>query len=97
MTEEENEMVFISGPLIGELDFEDHYSEAEESLKENGYSVMNPSLLPGELNEDKRARISLAMLAECDTIALLPGWQYSRSAIVELAEAIKQEKAIIVL
>ena len=93
----ENEMVFISGPLIGELDFEDHYSEAEESLKEQGYSVMNPSLLPGELDDSKRARISLAMLTECDTIALLPGWQHSRLAIVELAEAIKQNKNILAL
>ena len=78
----ENEIVFISGPLIGELDFEDHYSEAEESLKQQGYSVMNPSLIPGELVDSKRARISLAMLAECDAIALLPGgstadWQES--------------------
>ena len=93
----ENEMVFISGPFIGELDFEDHYSEAEESLREQGYGVMNPSLISRELDEDKRARISLAMLAERDIIALLPGWQHSRSAIVELAEAIRQEKAIIVL
>lgn len=93
----ENEMVFISGPLIGELDFEDHYSEAEESLKEQGYSVMNPSLLPGELDQEKRTRISLAMLAECHTIALLPGWQHSGLAIVELAEAIKQNKNILVL
>lgn len=90
-------MVFISGPLIGELDFEDHYSEAEESLKEQGYSVMNPSLLPGELDQEKRTRISLAMLAECDIIALLPGWQHSESAIVELAKAIKQNKNILVL
>lgn len=93
----ENEMVFISGPLIGELDFEDHYSEAEESLKENGYGVMNPSLLPGELDDDKRTRISLAMLDECDAIALLPGWQHSGLAIFELAKAIKQEKRILVL
>ena len=93
----ENEMVFISGPLIGELDFEDHYSEAEESLKEQGYSVMNPSLLPGELEQEKRTRISLAMLAECDIIALLPGWQHSHVALIELSEAIVRDQKILIL
>lgn len=78
--------VYIAGPMTGipELNFP-AFHRAASSLRESGYTVINPA----EINPDPNAkweacmREDIAQLVTCDAIALLPGWQKSRGASLE--------------
>jgi hypothetical protein len=80
--------VYVSGPMSGlpNLNFE-AFHRAAASLRASGYEVVNPA----ELTTDKAAawedclRVDLiAMLHRCNRIAMLPGWEHSRGAKLEL-------------
>lgn len=79
--------VYLSGPMSG---IEAHnfpaFHAAASRLRARGLSVINPA----EINTDADAtwheclRRDMAALALCDTLALLPGWQTSSGAHLEL-------------
>ena len=79
--------IYVSGPMTG---YEDHnfpaFHAASERFRETGWRVDNPAENFGGRTDLPRAvylRADLAMLARCDAIALLPGWQESRGATLE--------------
>lgn len=79
--------VYLSGPMSG---IEAHnfpaFQAAAARLRALGWSVVNPA----EINTDADAtwheclRRDMAALAMCDVLALLPGWQASDGAHLEL-------------
>lgn len=79
--------IYISGPMTGlpELNFPAFNGEASR-LRAAGYQVVNPA----ELNPDPATtwqqcmRRDLAELLTCDVLALLPGWQRSAGAHLEM-------------
>jgi hypothetical protein len=79
--------VYISGPMTGlpELNFPAFHAEAQR-LRGIGLEVVNPA----ELNQNPAAtwndcmRTDLKALLDCDTLALLPGWQKSSGAHLEM-------------
>lgn len=79
--------IYISGPMTGmpELNFPAFHAEAAR-LRAIGYDVVNPA----ELNPDPAMswhecmRRDLAALLNCDTLALLEGWQKSAGAHLEM-------------
>jgi hypothetical protein len=79
--------VYISGPMTGlpDLNFP-AFNAAAASLRQLGYEVVNPA----ELNPDHSMpwaqcmRADIKALCDCDTIALLPGWENSRGAHLEV-------------
>lgn len=79
--------IYISGPMTGlpALNFPAFNAEAAR-LRGMGFEVVNPA----ELNEDPNAnwhdcmRTDLKALLDCDTLALLPGWQKSSGAHLEM-------------
>ena len=83
-----NKMVYLSGPMTGlpELNFPAFHAAARR-LRALGWQVVNPA----EINTDPAAtwhqclRNDLIALAGCcDVLALMPGWQTSRGAHLEL-------------
>lgn len=85
--------VYISGPVTGMPDDNwEMFAAAERMLKSRGYEVTNPlaealiSLGPGRSHEDYMA-FDLPLLAECDAIFLLPGWEASEGAVEEYFES----------
>ena len=83
----ETKRIYISGPMTGR---EGHnfpaFHAAAERFWETGWRVDNPAENFGGRTDLPRAvylRADLAMLARCDAIALLPGWQESRGATLE--------------
>lgn len=78
--------VYVAGPMTGhkELNFPAFHAAAA-SLRASGYEVINPA----EINPDPNAkwedcmRADIAQLVTCDQIALLPGWEKSRGALIE--------------
>ena len=79
--------VYISGPMTGlpDLNFPAFHAAARQ-LRDLGYTVRNPAEVgeePGKTWEDYM-RKDIRLLCECDTILLLPGWENSKGAHLEL-------------
>ncbi|MBU0641297.1 MAG: DUF4406 domain-containing protein [Planctomycetes bacterium] len=79
--------IYISGPMTGH---EDHnfpaFHAAAQRFREAGWDVANPAENFGgrtDLPREAYLRADMAMLAQCDAIALLPGWERSRGATLE--------------
>jgi hypothetical protein len=83
--------IYIAGPMTG---LPEHnrpaFHEAAALLRSHGFDVLNPA----ELDESENAgeikpweyylrRDLGALLAQCDKVAFLPGWQHSRGARLE--------------
>jgi hypothetical protein len=79
--------VYISGPMTGlpDLNFPAFHAEAAR-LRALGYEVVNPA----EINTDaglswhQCMRSDIRALCDCDSLALMPGWQRSSGAHLEL-------------
>jgi hypothetical protein len=79
--------VYVSGPMTGlpELNFPAFHAAAA-ALRARGFSVQNPA----EINPDPGAawdqcmRADIKALCDCDVIALMPGWENSKGAHLEL-------------
>lgn len=79
--------IYLSGPMTGMpgLNFP-AFNVAAARLRDLGHEVVNPA----ELNKDPAARwheclrVDLKALLDCNTIALLDGWQKSNGAHLEM-------------
>jgi len=78
--------VYLSGPMAGlpEHSFPAFHSYAEQ-LRAAGYDVVNPA----EIDNSGKTwegclRTDLREMCTCDTIALMPGWEKSKGANLEL-------------
>lgn len=80
-------ITYISGPMTGlpELNFP-AFHEAAARLRAAGRTVINPAEICTAvgLPWSDYMRKDLAELVKCDVIYLLPGWQWSRGARLEL-------------
>lgn len=80
---EPRQKVYIAGPMTGlpDLNFRAFF-DAEAELLRAGYEPLNPAR-----NECTGwlpcMRAALRQIAECDGLALLPGWQNSTGATIE--------------
>jgi hypothetical protein len=79
--------IYVSGPMTGIPDHNFPAFNAEAArLRALGYEVVNPV----DVNPDHGTpwaeclRNDLLALLQCDGIALLPGWESSRGAALEL-------------
>lgn len=79
--------VYLSGPMTGlpELNFPAFHAAAQR-LRNEGLQVVNPAEInPGHtLSWQACMRADIQALCDCDTIALLPGWEGSAGAHLEL-------------
>lgn len=79
--------VYIAGPMSGHQDFNYHaFHYAAADLRAAGYRVLNPAENP-KPNPDPTwqdwMRAALGQLIQSDAIALLPGWDTSKGAMIE--------------
>lgn len=79
--------LYISGPMSGlpEHNFPAFNAEAAR-LRALGYSVINPAeiSLDGDASWHQYLRKDLKALCDCDALVLLPGWEQSQGAHLEL-------------
>jgi hypothetical protein len=79
--------IYVSGPMTGMpgLNFP-AFNAAAAALRGRGFEAVNPV----EINPDHDApwqqclRQDIKALCDCDAVALLPGWQNSNGAQLEL-------------
>lgn len=84
--------VYISGPMTGLPNYNrDAFAEAEKWCVKNGMSPFNPGWLAFEedtaFTYEEILQIDLAALANCEAILMLPGYEKSNGAKVELEMA----------
>lgn len=79
--------VYLSGPMTGlpELNFPAFHAAAAQ-LRAQGIDVVNPAEInqDASLPWDQCMRKDIKALCDCDTIVLLPGWEKSTGAHLEL-------------
>jgi hypothetical protein len=77
MTEQQRKpVVFIAGPMSGHQDYNRAEFDAEASvLSDQGFTVLNPAILPDGLEHQQYLAITLAMLEQADSVFLLDGWE----------------------
>ena len=83
--------IYISGPMTGH---DDHnfpaFHAAAKRFRQTGWEVANPAEnFDGRTDLPREAylRADMVMLAQCDAIAMLPGWEDSRGATLEYTVA----------
>jgi|SRR5579872_6504845 len=93
--------IYIAGPMRGyELFNFPAFDAARDRAHAKGYDVVSPADMDREMGFDGTQRIEdfkfnlkaaiirdIIAVAGCDAIALLPGWENSSGAAVELAAA----------
>lgn len=79
--------IYIAGPMTGH---DDHnfpaFHAAADRFRQAGWEVANPAENFGgrtDLPREAYLRTDITMLAQCDAIALLPGWERSAGATLE--------------
>jgi hypothetical protein len=87
--------IYIAGPMTGIPDFNRlSFNEAARLLSEKGHIVLNPAVLPDGMKHEEYMTICLAMVEVCDMVALLPGWEKSKGACMEIIRAFDLDKEI---
>ncbi|MDE2254313.1 MAG: DUF4406 domain-containing protein [Betaproteobacteria bacterium] len=83
-------LIYLAGPMTGLPDFNrPAFFAAEARLRDLGYSPINPARngLPLRAPWHHHMRRDLGMLLACAQVALLPGWETSRGARLEVSIA----------
>lgn len=78
--------IYISGPMTGKPDLNfPAFHAAADLLRKQGYDPVNPVELNVEQGDWHACmRNDIKALCDCDALALLPGWQESQGAHLEL-------------
>jgi hypothetical protein len=77
--------IYIAGPMSGypESNYPAFHA-AEASLTQAGHKALNPAKLPECADWSGYMKLSIPMVCEADAIWLLPGWEKSKGACLEL-------------
>lgn len=89
------QIIYIAGPMRGYDEYNSPaFYEMEKLLRDMGYLVLNPAILPKDLPSETYMPICLAMLRECDAVIMLDGYLNSEGAMIEYCYAIQCGKPV---
>lgn len=74
--------VYIAGGITNDPNYKEHFSKAENFIKECGYTPINP-IMPLGFTYREYIDIGLSKLKYCDAIYMLQGWEDSKGAVLE--------------
>lgn len=78
--------LYISGPITGVPNYQENFIKAETILKQAGYEVINPCTVVLADNATWAAymKADISLMLTCDGLAVLPGWEASAGARLEV-------------
>lgn len=82
-----NSCVYVSGPMTGVPELNHPaFNKLAETLRAEGKTVFNPAEVAGADNWvwGDYMRVDLKALMDCTEICMLPGWEKSRGARLEI-------------
>lgn len=87
-------IVFISGPISNCPNYKSKFAAAEKELTEQGYIVLNPTILPETMPYEKLMSICFALIDQADAVYFLDGWQDSDGSRREYIRTVWRNKEI---
>lgn len=80
--------VYIAGPMTGYENYNrEAFLRAAKKLESIGLEPVHTASLPDGLDYEVYLEKSLAAMVECKAICLLPGWEFSKGALMEYGYA----------
>ena len=84
--------VYIAGPITGHADFNrEAFADAAKQLQAAGHDPVNPCRSYGRpwgsQTWEWYMRRAITLMLTCDAVAVLPGWERSRGATLEIRVA----------
>jgi hypothetical protein len=77
--------LYLAGPMSGYSGFNyPAFFDAEHMLRNAGYDVLNPARNGKQSSWDGYMRAAIAQVIQADGIAVLPDWQMSAGAALEV-------------
>lgn len=79
--------IYISGPMTGLPEFNyPAFHAAASRLRTQGFDVVNPAELDTDTTKEWHhyMRNDIKALVDCDHVIVLPGWEKSRGATLEV-------------
>jgi hypothetical protein len=82
-------LVYVSGPIKDNDDFERDFDRAERDLRDLGFTPVNPVTIdhPPNATVEDFMRGDIRALLDCESIYLLKGWEKSSGAKLEFLVA----------
>lgn len=83
-------LVYLAGPMSGLPDYNyPAFAEAAQRMRRAGFLVVNPAEngLPASAPWESHMRQDLHAMLDCQGVALLPGWEASKGAQLEVTIA----------
>lgn len=78
------ELVYISGPITGNENYQRQFAEADLLLRSKGYDVFNPAALNhADWTYNDYMKYDIRCLLDCDRIYMLKGWETSKGSRLE--------------
>lgn len=88
--------VYLAGKITGEeKTYKKKFNIKAAELEKQGFTVMNPSVLPFGFEHAEYLHINRAMIDVCDMVYFMPCWVNSKGACIEHSYAYAQGKAIV--
>ena len=88
-------IVYLSGKITGDSNFQKKFAAVELSLRAKGYAVINPcDLCYPFLSYEQFMHVDFALIDVCDAVYMLKDWTGSSGARREKEYAEKQGKKI---
>lgn len=78
--------LYISGPITGVPNYQENFIKAETILKQAGHEVINPCavVLDDSAIWEDYMKADIPLMLMCDGVAVLPGWEASAGARLEV-------------
>ena len=85
--------IYISGPISGKPDYNrPAFDEAKRQLADAGYDPVSPlDCSDPEWSWEECMKADIRTLLECEGVAYLQGWTYSRGSVIEIMLAMDLE------